>query len=287
MATNISPALRPQVSSTGTNTTVANKPLPTTPAPEAPPAATEPRQPDSFSPGTNNQSAPATGAAPATLTSKLDQVLDALGLANHLGYDLTSQSAALFGQALTRDQKATRLMEFLVPYAQRFAELKQGGLSPEKANEAVLKMLQPMFAAGLTHIIETTTHRTGQDVAKSLLSASSPDEVSASMEGLRFDSTDPNGLVAQSPVQVSPNQLVKEARVSERPPEALDDETKRQSRHRAALNPSSWGAWGRFRNDVGRLFDTEKWDRRDRMLVAMGLGVLAVAMLIAGLLSLL
>jgi hypothetical protein len=56
---------------------------------------------------------------------------------------------------------------------------------------------------------------------------------------------------------------------------------------KAVLHTPSWGAWGRFRSDVGRAFDDFKWKTGDRMLVGFALGGLAIAMLVAALLSLL
>ena len=143
----------------------------------------------------------------ARLASNLSQVLDAGKLPEQMQYDLSVQLTALMGSAtLPREAKATRVMEFMTPYAEHLAKLtQQQPLSGDQRKSVADQLLKHMNGAGLARVVETTTGRTGAQVGLAMMSVQHPPDVRKTLEGMRFDSNDPAALVgAAAPKQDIP-----------------------------------------------------------------------------------
>lgn len=90
--------------------------------------------------------------------------------------------------SLTRQQKATRLVEFLVPYAIKLAELSTAAaLAPGQRARLEEKLLTPMSTAGLEQVIELGSGKTGVEVARELLSAATPEDAKVFTQQMTFD----------------------------------------------------------------------------------------------------
>lgn len=132
--------------------------------------------------------------APGQLASDLKGVVDAEQLPGRLEADLAVNLPELISLlSLTRQQKATRLVEFMLPYAEKLADLAQQAAStaapmPAEQREKVgEQLLQPMREAGLEQVVELTTGKTGVEVAEQLLSANTPQDVKQLTETMKFD----------------------------------------------------------------------------------------------------
>ena len=126
---------------------------------------------------------------PGQLTSNLGGIVDASALPDRLTSDLALSLPELVSLlSLTRQQKATRLVEFLAPYAAKLAELADGAaLPPGQRVQLEEQMLSPMSQAGLNEVVELTTGKTGLEVAKEMLSAETPEQAMTHTENLSFD----------------------------------------------------------------------------------------------------
>lgn len=128
------------------------------------------------------------------LASDLKGIADAEALPGRLAADLGIHLPELIHLlSLTRQQKATRLVEFLMPYAEKLADLAQRAAAasnpmPEAQREQLSeKLLAPMREAGLAQVVETKTGQTGVEVAEQLLNAKTPQEVRQLAEPMKFD----------------------------------------------------------------------------------------------------
>ncbi len=255
----------------------------------------EPTVVDTFS-GVYTASAPAalTGTEAHPLASRMASNLEgigALGLADQMQFDLALQLPALLGSpTLGRDVKAARLMEFLTPYAERLASLAQSGVLPADQRSAVAaQLLKPLFGAGLAHVIETTTARSGQQVAETMLAAEGPQAVRKSLDGLRFESTDPNALVGGTAAKLDHSSLVQVAAAAKSyksAEESAEDEEETQ-RSRQKQGGALWGALHKGRSEMGRLLDDEKWVPDDKGIYAAAVVALVISIAVAALLTLL
>ena len=126
---------------------------------------------------------------PGQLTSNLGKVVDPQELPDRLTSDLAVHLPELVSLlSLTRQQKATRLIEFLVPYAAKLAELApEAALQQTARAQLEQKLLEPMANAGLEHVVELTTGKTGVDVARELLRSATADEARALTASMSFD----------------------------------------------------------------------------------------------------
>lgn len=186
-------ALPPRTGTTGTSAAFQpGKPTGTTgTAPAAAP-------PDRFGSASKQAAVQLTGReevrSPGQLSSDLKGILEAGELPGRLTADLAIHLPELIHLlSLTRQQKATRLMEFLVPYASKLSELAQanasGATALPEAQRVKLEeqLLQPMREAGLEQVVELTTGKTGVEVAEQLLGAATPEEARALTETMKFD----------------------------------------------------------------------------------------------------
>ena len=126
---------------------------------------------------------------PGQLSSNLGGIVDAASLPDRLGSDLALNLSELISVlSLTRQQKATRLVEFLVPYAAKLAELTAAGAVPlGQRAQLEEKLLNPMSQAGLEQVVELTTGKSGIDIAKELLSSETAEQAQAFTENMKFD----------------------------------------------------------------------------------------------------
>ena len=177
--------LPPSTGTTGTAPALQ----PTRAAPTAPVA----KAPDGFSSGQGPAQSQLTGfdsvRAPGQLASDLKSVSDPSKLPGKLAGDLKAHLPELVDlTSLTRQEKASRLVEFLVPYAAKFAELKVAvALPPEQQEKLEEKMLEPMNDAGLGQVVETTTGQTGVQIAQQLLQAPTAQQARAMTATMQFD----------------------------------------------------------------------------------------------------
>ena len=126
---------------------------------------------------------------PGQLSSNLGGIFDAAALPDRLTSDLSLNLSELISVlSLTRQQKATRLVEFLVPYAAKLAELTTAGAVPQgQRAQLEEQLLTPMSQAGLEQVVELTTGKSGVDIAKELLSSETAEQAQAFTENLKFD----------------------------------------------------------------------------------------------------
>ncbi len=271
----------------------------TTPAfqPNKPAATVEPvaAPPDGFSAELGQPQAQLTGRdtvrAPGQLTSDLTQVKDPQKLAGKLAGDLKVHLPELVGLLnLTREQKASRLVEFLVPYAAKLAELKQTApLEAAQQSKLEAKLLEPMKQAGLAQIVETTTGNSGEEIAKRMLAAPTPQAVRAMTEGLKFDAPDWSGrpeAAAMAAAQGKPlePQLIaqpivpREQRVDARPP-GEEAEGRREKQRSSTLGKNMlFNVLHLFRDDAATLTEKEKLEAG---IVTIALITLAIAIAVA------
>ena len=236
----------------------------------------------------------------SSLPSNLEAV-EAAQLPEVLQYDLAVQLPALMGSAvLGRDVKAARLMEFMVPYAERLATLgKSTPLEADQRKALAEQMLKPMMTAGLKHVTELTTGKSGLDLARTMLAAEQPEDVHGSIDGLRFDSTDPSSLVGTAgaapaakaeppPPPLSQQPVIAGATTQRSSDEAAEDEQdEEESRKRSKGSGGPlWGLLHKARSNLGRIDDDEKWVPDEKGLYAAGLVALIVSFAIAAMLTL-
>jgi hypothetical protein len=193
--------LPPSTGTTGTQAAFQpNKPAAVAAEQPAPP-------PDGFSADARAPDAQLTGLdsarAPGQLVSDLKQVKDPAKLAAKLAGDLKVQLPQLTGLLnLTREQKASRLVEFLVPYASKLAELKQLNPLPQAQSATIeQQLLEPMKVAGLAHVVETTTGKSGVEIGRELLRAATAEEARTFTEGMKFDSPGRPEAAASRPTE--------------------------------------------------------------------------------------
>jgi len=235
-----------------------------------------------------------TGSEVHPLASRMASNLEGVGameLVEQMHFDLSVQLPALMGSAtLGREVKAARLMEFLTPYAERLATLtKTTPLTADQRSELANHLLKPMMTAGLGHVVELTTQKTGQQVAETMLGAERPEAVRGSLEGLRFDSTDPNALVGGSHLKNEHLALAQQPQAiaaSNRSPKSEDEENPTDENRNRQKSGSLWGGLHKDRSEMGRLLDDEKWMPDDKAIYAAGLVALVISLTVAALLTL-
>lgn len=219
--------------------------------------------------------------SPGQLASDLGNVNEVSELPERLAADLNIHLPELISLLnMTRDQKATRLMQFLVPYASRLAELAQANAVPiEQRGQVEQKLVAPMAEAGLEHVVELTTGKTGVEVAKELLRSETPQQAYAHLEAMKFDaptwasrtdatksnevqrSNEP-ALQAQPPVIQPP----REQRVSARA-EVEDEPRKEKSTDKVLGKNMVWNVLHMFNgNDSGPMTE----EKKKELLVATG-----------------
>jgi len=219
--------------------------------------------------------------SPGQLASDLGNVNDVSELPERLAADLGIHLPELISLLnMTRDQKATRLMQFLVPYASKLAELSQANaVPPQQRAQVEQKLVTPMAEAGLEHVVELTTGKVGVEVAKELLKSQTPQQAHAHLEGMKFDAptwasrteatksnevqrTNEPALQAQPPV-VQPQ---KEQRIASRAD--VEDEPKKDKSSDKVLGRNMvWNVLHLFNgNDSGPVSEAKKND----LLVATG-----------------
>ena len=229
----------------------------------------------------------------ARLASDLSGLLEAGKLPEQMQYDLSVQLTALMGAAtLPREAKATRLMEFMAPYAEQLAKLAQKQpLTADQRKSVADQLLKHMNGAGLARVVETTTQRTGAQVGFAMMSAHQPEDVRKTLAGMRFDSNDPSALIgAATPKtpgvpQPVPSQQPQIA-ASTKPKRSEDDEPDDSPRERARKkNGALWGMLHKGRSEMGRIDDDDKWVPDDKALYAAGLTALVISLGIAALLT--
>lgn len=226
----------------------------------------------------------------ARLASDLSGLLDAGKLPDQMQYDLSVQLSALMGAAtLPREAKATRLMEFMTPYAEQLAKLSQKQpLTADQRKTIADQLLKHMNGAGLTRVVETTTQRTGAQVGFAMMSAHQPEDVRKTLEGMRFDSNDPSALIgAAAKHQDVPRPLPQQPMTaSTRSKPSDDDEPDDSPRERAQKKTGAlWGMLHKGRSEMGRIDDDDKWVPDDKALYAAGLAALVISLGIAALLT--
>lgn len=225
------------------------------------------------------------------LSSNLQTVIDALKLPAQMQLDLSVQMAALMGPAGSpREAKATRLMEFLVPYAERLATLEKGSpLTAQEKKQVIEQLLKTMANVGLAKVIELTTQRSGMQVAHALLNADAPEDVRKAMEGLKFDSTEaPHAAPANArePAAVSSQQLNGQPQIQATLARARAEEVKaEEAKKRRSKGGSMWGALHQGRSDKGHHDDDQRWLPDDKALYAAAVVALIIAMTVAALLT--
>ncbi len=129
--------------------------------------------------------------SPGQLSSDLGTIKDANALPDRLTSDLAVHLPELVSLLnLTRQQKATRLIEFLVPYAAKLSELTAAAELPLTQTQRLNleeKLITPMSQAGLDQVVELTTGKSGVEVAKDMLKLPLPELAMAHLEKMIFD----------------------------------------------------------------------------------------------------
>lgn len=288
-------ALPPRPASSGTTGTQSalqpNKPAPVN-GPTAPQAPT-----DQFGKASTSAAATAqlTGRdgvrLPGQLASDLKKILDAGDLPGRLSADLAIHLPELISLlSLTRQEKATRLMEFLVPYAEKLATLAQQQTAEGKVPRAELEqqMLQPMREAGLEHVVETTTGQSGVEVAEQMLAAQTPEEARAVTENMKFDAPTwasrpeaqaQNEVQRGEPALLAQNVVAApQPRAAGRAPE-LEEEQKKKDKGRDKVLGGNmvWNALHMFRGDDADALDPKK---QKELLMATG-GIIVMVVVVA------
>lgn len=228
------------------------------------------------------------------LASSLEGVVDGLVLPDQLNYDLSVQLPALMGSAvLDRDVKATRLMQFIVPYAERLATLAQSQpLTADQRRAVADQLVESMLKAGLRHVLETATGRSGLQVAQAMLAVETPDEARKVLNELSFTSTDPTALVAgttQPELTPSPQQVPVAVTVAAALQSQQGDDPRDSSEERPPARDGGprWGLLHRSRSAKGRIDDDDKWVPDDKALYAAGIVALVISIAVAAMLTLL
>jgi hypothetical protein len=226
---------------------------------------------------------------PLQLTSNLEKIIDPEALAGRLNADLAINLPELISLlSLTRQQKATRLVEFLVPYAAKLSELSANALVPQ-AQRAQLeeKLLTPMTNAGLDQVVELTTGKTGVEVAKELLGAQSPEQALAMTERMSFDAptwaSRPEAAMANEVKRGEPSliaqptiQPTRDARIGGRGD--ADEDPKPKDRSDKVLGKNMvWNVLHMF-GDVGE--DPVDLKKQKEMLLATG-GIIVLVITVA------
>ncbi|MBL8957402.1 MAG: hypothetical protein JNK82_41900 [Myxococcaceae bacterium] len=119
------------------------------------------------------------------LHSDLRLLKGANEVAGRFAADLVLAHGALLEHAsLLRGDKATRLFEFAVPYAQTLLQLAQSDAELRKAAQALLAEANK---AGFAELQQEPGNKTGLEALAMLLKAGSPEEAARLAQGLRFD----------------------------------------------------------------------------------------------------
>lgn len=257
------------------------------------------KAPDGFSANTGQQQTQQTQLtgrdamrAPGQLTSDLTQVNDPAQLPEKLAGDLKVNLPELVALLnLTRQEKASRLVEFLVPYAAKLAELKAVVEVPA-AQQAKLeaKMLEPMKAAGLAQVVETTTGKSGVEIAKQLLQAPTAQEARLMTQAMRFDAPNWAGQAAAGAAGIQGRpvepQLVHQALIAptrdqrvDAPPPGEEEQGVREKTRSGVLGKNMlFNVLHLFRADGATLSEREKIEAG---IVTIGLISLAIAIAVA------
>jgi hypothetical protein len=123
--------------------------------------------------------------SPDELTSDLSRLSSAKELAGRFGADLVLARGALLDHAaLLREDKATRLFQFAVPYAQAAVGMSK---SPQELKEVMADLLKQAEAAGFRDLHQQPGGKNGLAVLKDLLALKSPQEIEQHMARLKFD----------------------------------------------------------------------------------------------------
>jgi hypothetical protein len=119
------------------------------------------------------------------LTSDLKLLKSAKEIAGRFAADLVLANQALFGPpGLLRADKATRMFEFSVPYAQALLQLAQ---SQGDLKGAAKGLLAEAKKAGFGDLEQTPSGKNGLESLAALLKAGSPEEAARLANGLKFD----------------------------------------------------------------------------------------------------
>ncbi len=236
------------------------------------------------------------------LHSDLKLLKSAKEVAGRFAADLVLANSALLERAgLLRPDKATRLFEFSVPYAQALLQLAQ---SQPDLNAAAKALLAEAKKAGFGDLQQQPGNKTGLEALAGLLKAASPEELSRLANGLKFDAPVwPKDPVRQTDrhanadgqlqaVQTKPGepQLMRPMPPVMQPPapiarKAEDERSRRDDGTRKRLGPMMlWNALHLFRDDGESGKDSAaQREAMTQLAVAAGL-ILVFAAIVIGVL---
>ncbi len=220
-------------------------------------------------------SAQLTGEAMAPagqLTSHVGTLLSAEAVVTQFVLDFAVQQSALFGAPTLRpEQKASRTLEFLSPYAEQLAGLE---VPPEVRQHAASSLSVPVLQVGvLDHVVVEGSERTAKEVLAEMVHAETPAAVrEASAQKLAMDASTPPML------SVAPNATARQT--------TAPKEEEQVGRRRSSGKSGVW-AWVSDVVAARKGANRGRDDGNDKLLVAAGIAVIAFSFVVVVLITLL